>query len=73
MRILEIGCGWGGLARYVAKNYGVSVVGYTVSKEQKKYADKLCTGLPVEIRLADYRTINEKFDAVVSCGMNLFN
>jgi cyclopropane-fatty-acyl-phospholipid synthase len=69
MKVLDIGCGWGGLSKFLATNYGVSVVGYTISAVQKKYAEEKCKGLPVQIRLDDYRTINEKFDRVVSVGM----
>jgi len=69
MRLLDIGSGWGGLARFMAQHYGVSVVGVTVSKVQKAYCDKVCANYPVEIRLTDYRTLNEKFDAIVSVGM----
>ncbi len=68
-RILDIGCGWGGLARYAAERYGVSVVGITVSREQAALAKELCAGLPVEIRLQDYRDVNESFDHIVSIGM----
>jgi cyclopropane-fatty-acyl-phospholipid synthase len=67
--ILDIGCGWGSFAYYASKNYGVKVVGITVSKEQIKFAEKLCKGLPVEFRLQDYRKLNEKFDHIVSIGM----
>lgn len=69
MKILDIGCGWGAFAKYAAEKYGVSVVGITVSKEQSKLAAELCKGLPVEIRLQDYRDVNEKFDRIVSIGM----
>ncbi len=69
MRILDIGCGWGSFAHYAAKHHGVSVVGVTISKEQKKLAEERCAGLPVEIRLQDYRDIDEKFDCIVSIGM----
>lgn len=70
MRLLDIGCGWGGLARYAAENYNVSVVGLTVSPDQARGARELCAGLPVDIRLADYRTLDgESFDAIVSVGM----
>ncbi len=72
MRVLDIGCGWGGFARYAAERYGVSVVGITVSRDQARLAAELCAGLPVEIRLADYRTLaapRETFDAVASIGM----
>jgi cyclopropane-fatty-acyl-phospholipid synthase len=68
-KVLDIGCGWGGFAKYAAENYGVSVLGVTVSKEQAEFAKNLCSNLPVEIRLQDYREINEKFDHIVSVGM----
>ncbi|MEA1935370.1 MAG: class I SAM-dependent methyltransferase, partial [Thermodesulfobacteriota bacterium] len=64
-----IGCGWGGFARYAAEKYGAEVVGMTVSKEQVKLGKELCRGVPVEIRLQDYRSVNEKFDHIVSLGM----
>ncbi|GGI89059.1 cyclopropane fatty acyl phospholipid synthase [Legionella impletisoli] len=69
MRLLDVGCGWGGLAKYAAENYGVSVVGITLSKEQYELAKKNCKGLDVEIRLQDYRDLHEPFDRVVSIGM----
>lgn len=69
MRLLDIGCGWGGFAKYAAKNYGVDVVGITISKEQKKLAEENCRNLPIEIRLQDYRELNEQFDRIVSIGM----
>ena len=68
-KVLDIGCGWGGFAYYAAKNYGVNVVGITISKEQRNVAIMKCQGLKVEIRLQDYRDINEKFDRIVSIGM----
>lgn len=68
-RVLDIGCGWGSFARYAAENYGTEVVGITVSKEQLSLAKELCSGLPVELRLQDYRDIDERFDHVVSVGM----
>jgi cyclopropane-fatty-acyl-phospholipid synthase len=55
MKVLDIGCGWGGLCQYLAKNYKVSVVGITISKEQAALAEERCQGLPVEIKLVDYR------------------
>ena len=67
--VLDIGCGWGGFAKYAAQRYGVSVVGITVSRQQKEFADKICEGLPVEIRYQDYRKIRGTFDRVVSIGM----
>lgn len=69
MRVLDIGCGWGSFAKYAAENYSVNVTGITVSKEQAEYGRKICSGLPVDIRLMDYRDLNEKFDCIVSIGM----
>lgn len=69
MRVLDIGCGWGGAAKYVAERYGCSVVGLTISEEQHRYGQELCQGLPVEIRLQDYRDMRESFDRVYSIGM----
>jgi cyclopropane-fatty-acyl-phospholipid synthase len=69
MKVLDIGCGWGSFAQYAAQRYGVTVTGITVSKEQVEFAQKLCVGLPVEIRLQDYRDLREKFDRIVSVGM----
>ncbi|MDH5768934.1 MAG: cyclopropane fatty acyl phospholipid synthase [Nitrospirota bacterium] len=68
-KVLDIGCGWGGFAKYVSEKYGASVVGITVSKEQVSLAREYCRGLPIEIRLQDYRDVNEKFDHIVSIGM----
>ena len=69
MRVLDIGCGFGGFAQYAAKNYQVEVVGLTISKEQQRLAQERCQGLPVEIRLQDYREMQEQFDRIVSIGM----
>jgi cyclopropane-fatty-acyl-phospholipid synthase len=69
MTVLDIGCGWGGLARYMAEKYGVNVVGITISKEQAEYAKKVCAGLPVTILLQDYRDMHTLFDRIVSVGM----
>jgi cyclopropane-fatty-acyl-phospholipid synthase len=69
MHILDIGCGWGGFAKYAAENYMVRVTGITVSKEQAELGNVLCKGLPVEIRLMDYRDLREKYDCIVSLGM----
>ena len=69
IRILDIGCGWGSFAKFAAEKYGASVVGITVSKEQAELARKLCAGLPIEIRVQDYREVNEPFDHIVSIGM----
>jgi cyclopropane-fatty-acyl-phospholipid synthase len=69
MRILDVGCGWGGLAAYAAKHYDVEVVGITVSREQVKLARQRCEGLPVTIKLEDYRRLTGTFDRIVSVGM----
>ena len=68
-RILDIGCGWGSFLKYAAEKYGVSGVGITVSEEQAKLARENCKGLPVEIRVCDYRAVDEKFDHLISIGM----
>ena len=71
-RLLEIGCGWGTLAIEAAKR-GASVVGLTLSNEQKDWAERkiAAAGLldRIEIRLRDYRDTNECFDAVASVEM----
>lgn len=69
MRLLDIGCGWGALAKHAAENYGISVVGITISKQQMEYGKKVCAGLPVEIRFQDYRDVQESFDRITSLGM----
>jgi cyclopropane-fatty-acyl-phospholipid synthase len=72
-RLLEIGCGWGSLAEIAARDYGVRVVGLTLSSEQQAYAarrmKKAKLADEVEIRLADYRELDERFDAVASVEM----
>ncbi len=69
MRVLDIGCGFGGAARFFAERYGVSVYGVTVSRHQAQYAQRLCQGLPVTIELKDYRAIQGRFDCGFSIGM----
>ncbi len=69
MSLLDIGCGWGGLAKHAAEHYGCRVVGITISEQQRRYAAQSCRGLSVEIRLQDYREVSEEFDRVVSVGM----
>ena len=69
MKVLDIGCGWGGFAKYAAEKYGVNIHGITVSREQVKYANKFCQGLDVKIELKDYRELIEQFDRIVSIGM----
>ncbi len=69
MRVLDIGCGWGGLAIYAAQKYGVEVVGITISKEQSDLARELAKGYPVRILFQDYRDLEGRFDRIVSVGM----
>lgn len=67
--ILDMGCGWGTFAKFAAEKYGAKVTGVTVSPSQVELGNKLCEGLPVEIRLQDYRDVNGKFDHVVAIGL----
>ena len=72
MRVLDLGCGFGGFAMYAAEKYGCEVLGVTISTEQQKWGSATARkkGLDkVELRLQDYRTVGGKFDAVVSIGM----
>ncbi len=73
MRVLDIGCGWGGMALTLARDHGVRVVGVTLSEEQHKVANERVreAGLEdrIDIRLQDYRKVGETFDRIVSVGM----
>jgi cyclopropane-fatty-acyl-phospholipid synthase len=69
MRVLDIGCGWGGAAQFMAQRYGAAVTGVTVSRNQLQRAQKRCAGLDVDIRLEDYRSLTGSFDAIYSLGM----
>ena len=77
MKVLDVGCGWGGFSKYADEKYGAEVVGVTVSKEQVDYATTICKGLKVTIKLMDYRDLNSEnkhdkeflFDRVISVGM----
>ncbi|WP_368185661.1 class I SAM-dependent methyltransferase [Aestuariibius sp. HNIBRBA575] len=73
MRVLDIGCGWGGMALTLARDYGVHVTGVTLSIEQVKYARARAQaeGLTdkVEFKLLDYREVSETFDRIVVVGM----
>ncbi len=73
-RLLDIGCGWGGLTRYAASKYGVEALGVTLSKNQKAYADEQIERAGLRGRVAvewmDYRDLGaESFDKIVSVGM----
>ena len=69
MHILELGCGWGSFAKFAAEKYGASVVGVNISKQQVALGRELCQGLPVELRLQDYRAVEGQYDAVISIGV----
>ena len=68
-RVLDIGCGWGSFIKFAAERYGAQAVGITISKEQAEYARENCRNLPVEVRLQDYRELDEEFDHIISLGM----
>ncbi len=72
-RVLDIGCGWGGLGLYLAKMRDARVTGVTLSREQlviaQKRAKEADLAHPVDFRFQDYRDIAEKYDRVVSVGM----
>lgn len=71
-QVLDIGCGWGGLARYLHKVSGAQVTGITLSEEQLKYAraEAVRQGLTgVDYQLIDYRQMSGQFDRIVSVGM----
>jgi len=67
-KLLEIGCGWGGFAEYAAKTFGAKVVGLTISKEQRDFAqariEKAGLSEQVEIRLRDYRDERDRYDRI---------
>jgi cyclopropane-fatty-acyl-phospholipid synthase len=74
MRLLDVGCGWGGMAMHAATHHGVQAVGVTISRRQAEWAEKAVAeaGLSdrVEIRLQDYRDVRDgPYDAVSSIGM----
>jgi cyclopropane-fatty-acyl-phospholipid synthase len=73
-RVLDIGCGWGGFAKYAAETRGCRVTGVSISKEQIAYARQYTQGLPVEIIDCDYRDLPGRlssgyFDKAVIIGM----
>lgn len=69
MHVLEIGCGWGGFAQFVAERYGVRVTGISPAHEQVVVARERCHGLDVEIQELDYRQATGTYDRIVSVGM----
>jgi cyclopropane-fatty-acyl-phospholipid synthase len=72
-RVLDIGCGWGGLGLYLAQIEDVEVTGVTLSREQHKIANERAAALGlgdrVRFLLRDYRDLDERFDRIVSVGM----
>jgi cyclopropane-fatty-acyl-phospholipid synthase len=72
-KVLEIGCGWGGFAEFAAKTFNAKVVGLTISKEQRDFAQKRiqAAGLSdkVEIKLQDYRDERDRYDRIASIEM----
>jgi cyclopropane-fatty-acyl-phospholipid synthase len=69
MRVLDLGCGWGGFAAFAAERYGCSVVGVTLSKDQHALGREMWKHLDVDLRLCDYRDVTGTFDRVSSIGM----
>ncbi len=67
--VLELGCGWGGFARFAAERYGCQVTACNISKEQVAFARQSTAGLPVEVIHGDYRDVTGRFDKIVSIGM----
>lgn len=74
-RLLDIGCGWGGLVIWAARHYGARALGVTLSEEQHRYAQERIRELQLadrcEVRLLDYRDVpeDEPFDKIASVGM----
>ncbi len=68
-QVVDIGCGWGGFARFAAERYGAHVTGVTISPEQARYARRFCRGLPVRVLECDYRDLHGRFDKALVCGM----
>ena len=69
LHVLDIGCGFGAMGYFLAKNYGVIVTGVTLSKEQKAFADQNYRHNNLHIELKDYRHVDGKFDRIYSVGM----
>ena len=72
-KVLEIGCGWGGMAEYIGKNLGCDYTGITISPSQKEFAEKRMIKNKIEkktnIKLCDYRDIKGTFDRIISIEM----
>ncbi|SVD20103.1 uncharacterized protein METZ01_LOCUS372957, partial [marine metagenome] len=72
-RVLDIGCGWGGFAKYAASTRGCEVTGITLSAEQAAFAQEYTVGLKAKIVISDYRdlpdVLERRYDKVLVCGM----
>jgi cyclopropane-fatty-acyl-phospholipid synthase len=68
-QVLDIGCGWGGFARYMAEKYDCTVTAINISNEQIRHAQEFCKNLPVRILSCDYRDLHGSYDKIVSVGM----
>jgi len=69
MTLLDIGCGWGGMAAFAAERYGAKVTAISPALQQVTVAAKRCEGLDVDVRQQDYRDVTGKFDRIISVGM----
>jgi cyclopropane-fatty-acyl-phospholipid synthase len=73
LRLLDVGCGWGSLAAYACRHYGVEVLGITVSQQQARWIRERLGHLPLQVELCDYRQLPaiepEPFDRIASVGM----
>lgn len=69
MRVLDIGCGWGGFLEYAARKYAVTARGVSPAEHQVSVARERCRDLPVTIEQADYRDVSGTYDRIVSVGM----
>ncbi len=73
--VLDLGCGFGGLAKHMAERYGCRVTGVNISRQQVDFAREFCRGLPVDFHLCDYRDTaaynpgGRQFDRIVSIGL----
>lgn len=68
-KLLDLGCGWGGLAKFAAERYEVEVTAVNISQQQVNYARESCKGLPVTIHQLDYRDTQGVYDKVASIGL----
>jgi cyclopropane-fatty-acyl-phospholipid synthase len=69
MSVLDLGCGFGSFAKFAAERYGAKVTGVTVSRKQVDLGKRMCEGLPVELKLEDYRNVCGQYDRVISIGI----